>query len=76
MNVRLDEEIVNLERQKPSSTWDTVMANVAGTLNFWLGITVFFIAELVEILSHFLLVAIRKKRVIAASEASLETIEA
>ena len=53
VNVRLDEEIVNQVREKPSTTWVTVLANVGGTLNFWLGITVFFIAELLEFVCHF-----------------------
>ena len=61
VNVRLDEEIVNQVREKPSTTWVTVMANVGGTLNFWLGITVFFIAELLEFVCNFAIAAICKK---------------
>ena len=55
VNIRLDETIVHTEIQKPSVTWDTMMANVGGTLHFWLGITVLFLAEVAEVICSNLL---------------------
>ena len=64
VNVRLDEEIVNVVKEEPSTNWVTVLANVGGTLNFWLGITVFFIAELLEFVCYFAIAAIRKRNIV------------
>ena len=63
LNIRLDREIVNIDTQKPSITWDTMMANVGGTLHFWLGITVLVIAEFAEVVFEEILEVYRKKNV-------------
>jgi len=50
---------VNIKYLKPyyhlltdisSVTWDTLFANVGGTLNLWMGVTIMFAAEIVELL--------------------------
>lgn len=42
-------EYVPLRTDNPVITWDTLFGNIGGTLNLWMGITVLFAAELLEL---------------------------
>lgn len=44
-------------------TWDTLVANLGGTFNLWLGISVSTVAEIIELLYSILIAACRKRKI-------------
>lgn len=60
LNVYFDTEIVHMQEDTAATTWETLMSNIGGALNLWLGVTVLFAAELIE-LTYDLFVAYRSR---------------
>ena len=60
LNVQMAHQMQTINADIPSVTWDTLFANLGGTLNLWMGITVLFAAEVVEVVSQMLMLHFSK----------------
>lgn len=61
LNVQMANQAQTINADIPSVTWDTLFSNLGGTLNLWMGITVLFAAEVVEVIFHILMLRFSKQ---------------
>ena len=74
MQALIEEKNVRRRTDTPVLTVDTLFSNLGGTLNLWLGITVLFAAEVIEVLFAIISEYYQRKRMARESQC-MESIE-
>jgi len=62
LNIQFTQNNKVISNDIPSVTWDTLFATLGGTLNLWMGITILFAAEVMELIFSIISVACFKEK--------------